>query len=247
MVEFDGFLDRTMPRQSAISASDAGATASTAVTLGSWRLAPPEGRTDWDGALPATSPVSHFARDSEIYGEGDAANILFKVVAGVVRTCKFLGDGRRQIDAFYVAKELFGFEAGSEYRLSAEAVSDCTLISFRHPGLERLATSNNALSRLLFTYAMRSMARAQDHSILLGRKSALEKVAAFLMELAQHSPGAETVALTMTRRDIADYLGLTIETVSRMLAQLERKSVIELPTARQIRFKNPAALRELNS
>jgi CRP/FNR family transcriptional regulator, nitrogen fixation regulation protein len=210
-------------------------------------VAPMAGRTDWQDALPTLGAMSHFAQDREIYGEGDAAEIFFKVVAGVVRTCKFHSDGRRHIDAFYVAHDVFGFEAGSQYRLSAEAVCDCTLISFRRSGLESLAAQNDALTRQLFSYAMRSMARAQDHSLLLGRKNAIEKVAAFLLELAQQSPGAQTVALTMTRRDIADYLGLTIETVSRMLAQLERDAVIELPSARQIRFKNPTALHELNS
>jgi CRP/FNR family transcriptional regulator, nitrogen fixation regulation protein len=90
------------------------------------------------------------------------------------------------------------------------------------------------------------MARSQNHSLLLGRGTAVERLAAFLIEWAQHSPGAQTIALPLTRRDIADYLGLTLETVSRMFSQLSRNALIELPTARQIRFKDLAALRELN-
>lgn len=198
-------------------------------------------------ALPASGPALHFVQDREIYGEGDAVGTFFKVVSGVVRTCRFLSDGRRQIDAFHVAGDIFGLEPGEERRMSAEAVSDCTVMSYRRRDVERLAAGNDVLSRQLFSYAMRNMARAQDHALLLGRKSAVEKVVAFLMEWAEHSPRSGTVALAMTRQDIADYLGLTIETVSRTLSQLERDAVIELPTARQIRFKNPAALRTLNA
>jgi CRP/FNR family nitrogen fixation transcriptional regulator len=204
-------------------------------------------QSDWEGALSTTGSVLHFTQDHEIYGEGDEAETFFKMVSGVVRTCKFLSDGRRQIDAFHVEGDIFGFEAGDEYRLSAEAVSDCTVISYRRRSVERLAANNDALSKQLFSYAMRNMARAQDHSLLLGRKSAVEKVVAFLMEWADRSSHIGAITLAMTRQDVADYLGLTIETVSRTLSQLERDSMIELCTARQIHFKNPAALRTLNA
>lgn len=197
--------------------------------------------------LSTTGSVLHFAPDREIYGEGDDADTFFKIVSGVVRTCKFLSDGRRQIEAFHVEGDIFGFEPGAEHRLSAEAVSECTVISYRRRGVERLAASNEALSQQLFSYAMHNMARAQDHSLLLGRKSAVEKVVAFLIEWADHAPRSATIALAMTRQDIADYLGLTIETVSRTLSQLERDAMIELSTARQIRFRDPAALRALNA
>lgn len=211
------------------------------------------GAIDRDEALTVTGGSVQFAQDREIYGEGDKAAVFFKVVEGVVRTCKFLSDGRRQIDAFHVAGDVFGFEAGAEYRLSAEAVCDCRLTSHRRRGLEELAATDPALSQQLFSYAMRGMARAQDHSLLLGRRSAVEKVAAFLLEWARHAAGrqtitlAHTITLAMTRQDIADYLGLTIETVSRTLSQLERDAVIEIPTARQIRLKDLAALHSLKS
>jgi len=212
-----------------------------------WDADKTESHPDLDNDLNAVGTVLNFSQDREIYGEGDKAEIFYKVVSGVVRTCKFLSDGRRQIDAFYIAGEVFGFEPGKEYRLSAEAVSDCTLIAYRRQGVEKLAAGNDVLSQQLFSYALHSMARAQEHSLVLGRRSAVEKVAAFLMEWAQRSASSQTVALAMTRQDIADYLGLTIETVSRTLSQLERDAVIELPSARQIRFKDRAALRDLNS
>ena len=213
----------------------------------SWPMAAKEDRTGWDRAPRTTDSTLRVAQDREIYGESDKANAFFKVVSGVVRTCKFLSDGRRQIAAFYVEGDVFGFEPGAEYQLTAEAVCDCELISFRRHGLEKIAADNDALSRHLFSYALGGMTRAQDHALMLGRRSAVEKVAAFLMEWARHAPGAQTVALAMTRQDIADYLGLTIETVSRTLTQLERDDVIEIPTARRIRFKDRAALRELSA
>jgi len=206
-------------------------------------------RTPWttDAGLPATGPVLHFTQDREIYGEGDQADTLFKIVSGVVRTCKFLSDGRRLIDAFHVAGDIFGVEAGADYSFSSEAVCDCTVISYRRRGLEASASHDASLSQALFSYAMRSLGRAQVHALLLGRRSAIEKVAAFLVDWATHSAERGTVTLEMGRQDIADYLGLTIETVSRTLSQFERDGLIAFSTARQIRLKNPSALRDLNS
>jgi CRP/FNR family nitrogen fixation transcriptional regulator len=152
-----------------------------------------------------------------------------------------------QIDAFYVAGEVFGLEAGDAHSLCAEAVSDCTVISYRRRGLETLAANDQALSRQLFSHAMKNLARAQEHSLSLGRRNAVEKVAAFLIELFEKAPDAKVITLAMTRQDIADYLGLTMETVSRTLSQLERDAFIELTTARQIRMKDRAALRGLDS
>ena len=108
------------------------------------------GSSHTGGALRGIGPVLHFAQDRDIYSEGDTADVFFKLVSGVVRTCKFLNDGRRQIDSFYVAGEVFGLEAGDAHSLCAEAVSDCTVISYRRRGLETLAANDQALSRQLF-------------------------------------------------------------------------------------------------
>ena len=197
--------------------------------------------------LRATGVALCFSRDQEIYGEGDAADLFFNVARGLVRTCKFLSDGRRQIEAFHGPGDAFGLEAKDEYSLSAEAVSDCTLISYRRRDIAKLAIADQILAQQLLSQAMRSLARAQDHALVLGRRSALEKVAAFLIEWAHGAPQGRPFALAMTRLDIADYLNLTIETVSRTLSQLERDCVIEIPTARQIRIKDSVALRALNA
>jgi CRP/FNR family transcriptional regulator, nitrogen fixation regulation protein len=195
----------------------------------------------------AGAAVRHYTADSEIYAEGDDANFFYKVASGVVRTCKFLSDGRRQIDAFHVAGDVFGFETSSEHRLSAEAVSDCTLIPYRRRGFESLASRDDRVAGQLFSYAMRCLERAQDHSLLLGRRSAPQKLAAFLLEMAERRTDEGVIELAMTRQDIADYLGLTIETVSRTLSQFEREGVIELPTARRVRLRDLEALRSLNA
>ena len=189
----------------------------------------------------------HFCQGSEIYGEGNEANTFFKVVSGVVRTCKFLKDGRRQIDAFHVAGDVFGVEAAAEYSFSAEAVCDCTLNAYRRRGLNGTTFGDASLSEQIFSYAMHSVARAQAHALLLGRRGALEKVATFLVDWAKRSLSGQDVTLSMTREDIADYLGLTIETVSRTLSQLEREGVIAFVSARNISVRNLMILQELRS
>jgi CRP/FNR family nitrogen fixation transcriptional regulator len=152
----------------------------------------------------------------------------------MVRTCRFLSDGRRQIDAFHSEGDVFGFEAGQDHRLTAEAVSECTVIAYRQRDLQTLVAQDSRLGRWFFSHAMNSLARAREHSLLLGRGSAAQKISAFLLEFAEREAGDNVVELAMSRQDIADYLGLTIETVSRALSQLERDGTIALPTARRV-------------
>ena len=170
-----------MPTQLAYSVDHAAPFPPAVMARNPWTKAP-GGRLERDGGLGMTGPVLHFAQDREIYSEGADADLFFKVVSGVVRTCKFLSDGRRQIDAFYKAGDVFGFEFDGLHGFSAEAVCDCTLISYRRRGLEALAASDQGLMNQLFSYAMQSLARAQEHALLLGRRSATEKVAAFLID-----------------------------------------------------------------
>ena len=187
-----------------------------------------------------------FAKDQEIYAEGDPATAYFKVVSGVVRTCKILSDGRRQIDAFHVAGEIFGIERGDLYHFSAEAVGEVTVLAYRRCSLDVLAAGDVSLARQVVDNALISLQRAQQHLILLGRRSATEKVATFLLDMAERVRH-DTIELPMSRSDIADYLGLTIETVSRTLTQFERDGVISFSTARRnILLRNKAALRRLN-
>jgi CRP/FNR family transcriptional regulator, nitrogen fixation regulation protein len=197
--------------------------------------------------LELSGPVLHFAADRLIYGEDDEARSFYKVISGVVRICRFLSDGRRQIDAFHMAGEVFGFEAGADHRMSAEAVSDCTVIAYRRRGLETMISQDERLSRWFFSHVMNCLAFSREHSLLLGRASAVQKISAFLLEAADRGGSNGVVDLAMSRQDIADYLGLTIETVSRTLSQLERDGIIKLSSTRRVVLKDRPALRGLNA
>ena len=195
--------------------------------------------------LRAAGTVIRIAESREIFAEGEDTDTFYKVVSGVVRVCKFLSDGRRQIEAFHVAGEIFGFELGAERCLSAEAVSDCMLISYRRHNVEQLAQRNENVSHQLLRFAMHNLAQAQDHSLLLGRRGAAEKVACFILGWSRRCASEDGVHLAMSRQDMADYLGLTIETISRSLSQFERDGVIALPTTRHLKVLNADALEDL--
>jgi CRP/FNR family nitrogen fixation transcriptional regulator len=186
-----------------------------------------------------------FARNAEIYGENESAEYLYKIIVGAVRTYKVLNDGRRQIGAFYLPGDVFGLEIGDEHTFSAEAIVDCKVLVIKRSVLVALAGRNNDVARQLWTMTANELQRAQNHIMLL-IKTAQERVAGFLLEMAARSPAGNTVDLAMSRQDIADYLGLTIETVSRTLTQLENSAAIAVPTSRRIVLRNHAALNRLN-
>lgn len=189
--------------------------------------------------------VSHVLAEREIYAEGDPADVFFRIVSGTVRTCKFLNDGRRQIEAFYTAGDVFGFELEDARMLGAEAVTDCNVITYRRRGVEAAALHDETLARQLLSFAMQSVTHAQKHAFLLGRRAAAEKVASFLLAWATRHQRQAHVELPMSRQDMADYMGLTIETVSRTLSQMERDGMIAIPNARQIRFLSRQALEDM--
>ncbi len=187
-----------------------------------------------------------YARDSEIYGEGEEAEYIYQVVSGAVRTYKILNDGRRQIGAFYLPGDIFGLEIGETHDLSAEAVCDCTVAVIKRSSLVKLAEGDSSITQALWTLTARELQRVQKHVLLLVR-SAQERVASFLLEMADRTASAGAVVLPMSRRDIADYLGLTIETVSRALAALEGQSAIAMTGARRVQLTNVRELRRLDS
>lgn len=198
------------------------------------------------GPLGIMGPVLAIDAGAEIYSEGDRATSFYRVEEGVVRTCQFSADGKRQIAAFYLPGEIFGLEAGAAHSLSAEAVSDCRIVAYKRSELDALIETDVDAAREMMVLAMRALERTQSHALALGRRGATERVAAFLLDMADRS-GCETINMAMTREDIADYLGLTLETVSRAISQLKRSGFIVLATARCIRLRNRQALRHLNS
>jgi len=186
-----------------------------------------------------------FVRNVEIYGENEPADYLYKVVSGAVRTYKILADGRRQIGAFYLPGDVFGLESGEEHAFSSEAVVDSVVLVIKRSTLNALAMRDNKIANQLWTMTSNELRRAQNHLTLL-IKTAQERVVGFLLELAERMPSGNQVKLPMSRQDIADYLGLTIETVSRTLTQLENSAAIELPSSRLVVLRNRAALGRLN-
>jgi CRP/FNR family transcriptional regulator, nitrogen fixation regulation protein len=187
-----------------------------------------------------------FARNAEIYGENEPADYLYKVVSGAVRTYKVLNDGRRQIGSFYLPGDIFGLEVGDQHSFSAEAVADCKVLVIKRSALVALAGRENSVARQLWVMAAGDLQRAQGHIMLL-IKTAQERVAGFLIEMSARNSGTSEVDLPMSRQDIADYLGLTIETVSRTLTQLENSGAIAVPTSRRIVLRSRGALNRLNA
>jgi CRP/FNR family transcriptional regulator, nitrogen fixation regulation protein len=206
----------------------------------------PTGKETPADTLELMGALMPFARNSEIYGENEPADYLYKIVSGTVRTYKVLVDGRRQIGGFHLAGDIFGFETSEEHTFSAEAITDCKILVIKRSTVVALAARDNDIARQMWALTARELQRVQDHIMVL-IKSAQERVAGFLLEMADRVPGGGAVELPMSRQDIADYLGLTIETVSRTLTQLERTAAIELPTSRRIVLRNLSALNRLNA
>jgi CRP/FNR family nitrogen fixation transcriptional regulator len=197
------------------------------------------------GSLELMGAPMTFAKGVEIYGENEPADYVYKLVRGCVRTYKVLSDGRRQIGSFYLPGDIFGLEAGEDHSLSAEAITEATILVIRRSAVLSAAARDAEVARRLWTFTADELGRARAHVMLLV-KSAQERVASFLLEMADRL-AENTVELPMSRQDIADYLGLTIETVSRTLTQLENAAAIELPSSRRILLRNRKALSHLNA
>jgi CRP/FNR family nitrogen fixation transcriptional regulator len=199
------------------------------------------------GGLQPTGTRRTFAKGEELFAEGEAADFFYKVVSGTVRVCKLLSDGRRQIEAFQLPGDIFGLESGAEHRFTAEAVEDVEVLAFRRSRFASLLHDNPAFGDQLMSSMILSLERAQEHMVLLGRKTAQEKIATFLLDMSRRLAKTDRVELPMQRTDIADHLGLTIETVSRTLSQMVRDGLIRLAaTGRTIVLSNRTGLQALN-
>jgi CRP/FNR family nitrogen fixation transcriptional regulator len=202
------------------------------------RVAP---RPRSEDLAPAIGVVRSFAADQTIYFEGDLAAHFVVVMDGLVRSCSTFSDGRRFIGAFFAVGDMFGFECRPTYQASAEAVCETTLVFYpaRDP-IEANGVPGGLGSMML------CIGQARDHARLLGRFSALERLSAFLVQCSARSRVSDLVTLEMRRQDIADYLGLTVETVSRCLAQLKRDGLIEFVSARHLKLLDLVTLRAIS-
>jgi CRP/FNR family nitrogen fixation transcriptional regulator len=188
-----------------------------------------------------------YRKDEEIYGEDEPSDYVYQVISGAVRSYKLLSDGRRRIGAFYLPGDVFGLESGQVHRLTAEAAADTIVRLVKRRSLEQAAGITVQVARTLWTMTAGELRHAEDHILLLGRKSAMERVANFLLEMDRRLAAAGMIALPMCRRDIGDYLGLTLETVSRALSQLHADGVLGFSGARQIELRNRERLRNMDS
>jgi CRP/FNR family nitrogen fixation transcriptional regulator len=188
-----------------------------------------------------------YRKDEEIYGEDEPADYVYQVISGAVRSYKLLSDGRRQIGAFHLPGDVFGLETGATHRLAAEAIIDTTVRLVKRRSLEQVAAIDVQVARKLWTMTAGDLRHAEDHMLLLGRKTAMERVATFLLEMDRRLTVAGMLALPMCRRDIGDYLGLTLETVSRALSQLHSQGVLGFSGARQIMLRNRQRLHTMDA
>ena len=188
-----------------------------------------------------------YRKDEEIYGEDEPAEYVYQIIRGAVRTYKLLSDGRRQIGTFHLPGDVFGLESSNNHRLAAEAIIDTTVRLVKRSSLEQAAGVDVQVARKLWSMTTGELRHAEDHMLLLGRKSAMERVANFLLEMDRRLAVAGMMALPMCRRDIGDYLGLTLETVSRALSQLHGEGVLGFSGARQIVLRNRQRLRNMDA
>ena len=169
-------------------------------------------------------------KDHEIYRQGDPAAFCYRILSGTVRTVKLMEDGRRQVAEFLLPGDFFGLDALDEHDLAAEAVSATVLRRYARRAVEALADDDPTVARALRGLAGTKLRAAREQMMLLGRKTAVERIASFLSDMTARMPHGQDgrIALAMGRADIADHLGLTIETVCRTLACLRRDGVIEM-------------------
>lgn len=182
-----------------------------------------------------------YASDEEIYAQGEETDLVYQVQSGAVRASRLTSDGRRQIAGFYYPGDLFGLETGPAHLSSAEALGPTRVLVARRSTMRHRGEAGHGLERAIWQATGSELERAHEHMMLLARKSALEKVAGFLSDVAkrQRSVWSE---LAMSRQDIADHLGLSIETVSRMFSQLQSEGLIALEGCRRFRVASPARL-----
>ncbi len=182
-----------------------------------------------------------------LFDEGDPAESTFVVTSGMLKVFKLLADGRRQIVGFMVPGDFLGLAFGRLYLLSAEAVTPVGLCSFRRSQFLEFLDACPALEKEILLRTSTELAAAQEQMLLLGRKSATERVASFILSMARRRlPKSDApVELPMSRADIADYLGLTVETVSRTFSVLRKRALIELRDKHMVAIPRPALLEQL--
>lgn len=192
--------------------------------------------------LAASANVRRFKTGETIFVEGDAAPFCYQVVTGFIKEYNTLEDGRRQVADFYGVGELFGISELDEQLHTAEAISDCAIRCYPRDNLLHAVAVSPELSHQFLDTLMTRLHHARERMIMLGRMSAMQRVATFLMRLSSDQGVTDNIRLAMSRQDIADHLGLTIETVCRALTELRKKDVIKMPSARVLSIPDAEVL-----
>lgn len=181
---------------------------------------------------------------STIYREGEPRCAIFQVAHGLARTVKQTSEGRRIVQSFCVPGDIFGMSCTSAYVATAEAVSDLHLIKFEPSHLDVVLESDGTSARRLWDWLVRSSERV-DQLRLMARGRSVEKVSYFLLDLAERLSVRTRIELQMSRYDIADYLGMSSETVSRAFTSLRSRDLIATD-GRVVHLRNPSGLRQLS-
>lgn len=180
--------------------------------------------------------VSTFEAGEDIFRPGEPASFVYRVTRGAVVSYRLYADGRRQVTGFSLPGDFLGLEAGVEYHAHAQALGPVTARVLRRARLSAMAATDGALARDLWRMSLRAFRRSEDHVMILARQSAAERVATFLLDYADHAGAEDVIDLPMSRQDMADYLGLTIHTVSRSLSQLQSDGLIAARSSRHVRL-----------
>ena len=182
-----------------------------------------------------------------IFNQDDPSEYVYQLVSGTVRLCRYMPDGRRCIIEFILPGDVMGFIESPDLPACAEAVSDVVLMAFPRSCFDRLAKNNEALRSQLLCHLSSNLLAAQNHMFILGCQKAKERLASFLLNFADRVGlvYGDRLDLPMGRQDIADHLGLTAETVSRMISALRQEGMILVPSGQQIVLRDMVALRAL--
>jgi len=217
------------------------------VVGGKAKFGSPAGGEEDVQALHRFGTKIRISRGKTIFNQGDSAEYAYKVISGAVRLCRHLSDGRRQIAQFLFPGDFFNIVATSEHGFTAETVSDAVLMSFPQRQLQKFREERASVQERFMTLLSQRVLDAQNHLMVLGRQTATERVASFLVLLWERIGDEEDdlVDVPMSRLDIADYLGLTIETVCRVLSGLKRKRIIDIPNLRQLTLRDIDSLQAL--
>jgi CRP/FNR family transcriptional regulator len=190
-------------------------------------------------------PTETFAAGEALFWEGDEAGQIFDVLEGVVRVYRIMSDGRRAIMGFIHPGDVLGVSFQNHYLFTAEAVTEVKVRRFARGRFFALINESPALRPQLFAILCDEMSSAQDQMLLLGRKTAEERVVSFLLAIHRKSASGAEIELPMSRQDMADYLGLTMETVSRMMTSLTRRGLIGAGARHTVTVRKLSVLREI--